>query len=157
MRTAIANSLEKHYKWIFDNTREDLAYKQVIMGPQMVALAACHAEASPQIIEFEQNGDSDFHEYFHAIGSGGRTAYAVWRTLGGSRLRELPEGKAIQVALRIMRTAVDVDMWGVSDPFTVFVVDGDGTRSLAGSNLDAEIEAAQRLEELQVRQLLGVE
>ncbi len=155
VRKMIESGLESHYKWIADRMKPESAFKDVIGVPQMVALVACFAEGEPQIIEFERDGDSDFHDYFHAVGSGGSTAYAVWRTLGGKRLRTLQEGRAIHVALRILRTAVDLDVQGVDDPFTVFIVDERGARPLPSAVVDAEMQTAQEWEEQQVQQLLS--
>ena len=155
VRAMVEGALTKHYDWIAGQMRPDSAFAQVVGAPQMIALAACFADGQPHIIEFEANGDSDFHESFHAVGSGASTAYAVWRTLGGRRLRELGEGRAIHVALRIMRTAVAVDMMGVSEPYTVFVVDGDGARQLPSADVDSEMQAVQEWEEEQIQQLLG--
>ena len=151
----IEGALKSHYDWIAERMRPDSAFSTVVGSPQMIALAACFAEGHPQIIEFESSGDSDFHEHFHAIGSGANTAYAVWRTLGGRRLRELGEDRAVHVALRIMRTAVAVDMMGVSDPYTVFVVSRDSVRQLPSADVDSEMQAVQEWEEQQIQQLLG--
>lgn len=154
VRNMIEGALKPHYDWIAEQMRPDSAFAHVVGAPQMVALAACFAEGQPQVIEFEANGDSDFHDYFHAIGSGASTAYAVWRTLGGRRLRGLGEDRAVHVALRIMRTAVAVDMMGVSDPYTVFVVDKDGARQLPSADVDSEMQVVQEWEEQQIQQLL---
>ena len=47
----------------------------------LTGLAVFWAEGEPHIFETEFNGDNSFHQSFHAIGSGGSTAYAVYRTL----------------------------------------------------------------------------
>ena len=154
VRKMIEAGLKEHYDWIAERMRPNAAFEAVIGSPRMIALAACFAEGQPQILEFGQDGDSDFYEYFHAVGSGAATASAVWRTLGGRRLQELPEGKAIHVALRIMRTTVSVDMMGVSEPFTVFLVDANGARALSQDALDNEMQTVEEWEADQVRQLL---
>ena len=151
----IGSGLDEHYKWIGERMVKGSAFDQVIGYPKMSALAACFAEGEPQIIEFELSGDSYFHEYFHALGSGGKTSYAVWRTIGGKQLRALREDRAIHVALRILRTAVDLDLLGVSDPFTVFIVDKQGARKLSQTVVDAEMQAAQEWEQKQMQRLLS--
>lgn len=79
-------------------------------------LATYWAEDNPHILEYEINGASMFHECFHAIGNASQTAYAIFRTLGARRLSELDEAKAIVALLRILRTCVDTELWGVSEP-----------------------------------------
>ena len=92
------------------------------------ALAAFWAEDAPHILEREMNGDSCFHDCFHAIGSGALTAYAVYNTLGGKdELLQLEERKALMAMLRIMRTAIRVEIEGVSEPVSVFII-SDGKK-----------------------------
>lgn len=154
VRKMIDSALKEHYDWIAERMRPGTPFEQVIGSPTMTALVACFAEGDPQIIEFGQDGDSDFFEYFHAVGSGAATAHAVWRTLGGKRLRVLPEGKALHVALRIMRTAVAVEMKGVSEPFTVFVVSEESTHQVSPVEMDALLQGVETWEEEQIRQFL---
>lgn len=151
----IDSALKEHYVWIAERMKPGTPFDQVIGSPRMIALLACFAEEKPQIIEFGQDGDSDFFEYFHAVGSGAATAHAVWRTLGGKRLSDLPEERALHVALRIMRTAVDVDMMGISEPFTVFVVSEVGAREVSPAEMDALQQGVQEWEDEQIRQLLA--
>lgn len=149
VREAIASALKKHYTWVSEFPSQK--------GQPLLlwALAACFAEGKPQIIEFETSGDSCFHEHFHGIGSGGGTAYAIWRALGGRQLEALKEGLAVHVALRILQTAIEVNMTGVSDPFTVFIVDKKGARQLSQTVVDAEMQAAQEWEQKQMQRLLS--
>ena len=151
----VASGLQEHFDCIDEKMKRSPQFQAAHMVPGMAALGTYFAEGTPHIIEFERDGDSDFHDYFHAVGSGGSTAYAVWRTLGGKRLRTLQEGRAIHVALRILRTAVDLDVQGVDDPFTVFIVDERGARPLLSAVVDAEMQTAQEWEEQQVQQLLS--
>ena len=150
----IASGLQEHFDWIDEKMKRSPQFQAAHMVPGMAALGAYFAEGTPHIVEFERSEDSVFHEAFHAVGSGAPTAYAVWRTLGGKRLRDLSEGKAIHVALRIMRTAVAVDVQGVSEPFTVFVLDKDGARALSGADVDSEMQAVEEWEKQQISQLL---
>ena len=154
VRKMIESALKQHYDWIAERMKLGTAFDQVIGSPRMIALAACFAEGNPQIIEFGQDGDSDFFECFHAVGSGAATAQAVWRTLGKRRLSVLPEERALHVVLRIMRIAVDVDMVGISEPFTVFVIDETGVREVAPVEMDALLQQVEEWEEEQVLHLL---
>ncbi|MFV2044974.1 MAG: hypothetical protein ACC700_17275 [Anaerolineales bacterium] len=122
--------------------------------PQSVAwqitihgLAAFWADGVPRIIEYETNSDCDYHDYFHAIGSGSGTAYAIWRTLGSRALSTLDEAKAIPVTLRILRTCVNVEMWGVSEPFSIWLVTSDGARKLSQPRLEADLQYVDEWEE----------
>lgn len=73
-RKMIESALAEHYDWIASRMKPESAFKEVVGMPQMVVLAACWAEDSPTIIEYGQDGDSEFHEYFHAVGSGATRA-----------------------------------------------------------------------------------
>ncbi len=110
-------------------------------------LAAYWAENSPHILEFEANGDCSFHNYFHAIGSGSSTAYAIWRTLGGVRLSALNRQKGLYAILRILRTCVNIEMMGVSEPFIVWVVSNQGARKLLDDEIQAEMQYVDAWEE----------
>ena len=103
-------------------------------------LAAFWAEDSPQILELEMNGDSCLHNYFHAIGSGTNTAYAVYRTLGGRKLASLEEPKALAAILRILTTSVDVEIAGVNEPFHVWVVSDGTTRLLSDDEINTHMQ-----------------
>ena len=82
------------------------------------------------------------------IGSGGQTAHAVFRTLGRSRLAELEESKALMALLRILRTSVNVEMWGVSEPLCVHVVMADKrVRGVSEDELQAHLQAIDKWEE----------
>ena len=101
-------------------------------------LSAYWAEGDAHILELEPNGECCPHPHFHAIGSGGTTAYAIWRTLGGRELININESKAIQVTLRILRTCIDVEMWGVDEPLSIWIVRQDHVRSLSVEQIGAE-------------------
>jgi 20S proteasome alpha/beta subunit len=105
------------------------------------------AEGAPQILEYGINGDSEFHEYFHAIGSGANTAYAIYRTLGGKRLPTLDERRALPAILRIVRTCVDVEMWGVSEPLSIWIVSQDKARELSPDEIQPHLQAVAQWEE----------
>ena len=113
----------------------------------LAGLAALWAEGQPQILEFEFNGDSSFHSHFHAIGSASDTAYAVYRTLGGKRLSELHEPRALMALIRIIRTSVDVEMWGVSEPVSFWVVGHAETRRLSEDELQPQLQFVDEWEE----------
>ena len=89
-------------------------------------LAAACVEGETRILEYEASGDSSWHEYFHAIGSGAPTAYAAFRTLGGRELCRVTEGTALLALLRIIRTSIGTDMGGVSEPIHVWRVSARG-------------------------------
>jgi len=112
----------------------------------LTALAAFGAGNACHILEREINGDSCFHDYFHSIGSGSQTAYAVFQTLGGSRLAGLSEAQALMALLRILRTSVNVEMSGVSEPFSVFVVTASQVRQLSQDEVEAHIQAVDEWE-----------
>lgn len=105
------------------------------------------AEDSPQVLEFEINGDSCFHDSFHAIGSGANTAYAIYRTLGGARLGELDEARALMALMRIIRTTVNVEMWGVSEPVVFWVVNQESARRLSDDELQPQLQLVSEWEE----------
>lgn len=115
----------------------------------LAGLAAVSAADQPEILELEINGDSCFHDYFHAIGSGTDTAYAVYNTLGGKRLADLDEPKALLAMIRIVRTCVNVEMWGVSEPLWFWVVRPESTRRVSKDELQPQIQLVDRWEELE--------
>ena len=104
------------------------------------SLAAVWAEGKPQIIEYEINGESSWHENFHAIGSGAQTAYAVYATLGSSTLCNLRERSAIIAALRILRTVVAVEPMGVSDPYDIWRIRASGARRIRFDEINAHMQ-----------------
>jgi 20S proteasome alpha/beta subunit len=106
-------------------------------------LIAAWAENDSQILEIEPNGVLCFHPSFHAIGSGAPTAYAVYRTLGGTRLSSVDERRAIMAMLRILRTAINVDFVGVSEPIDVWVISKESARQLSPDELAAHLQAAK--------------
>jgi hypothetical protein len=113
----------------------------------LTGLAVFWSAGEPHIYECEINSDSYFHKHFHAIGSGGATAYAVYRTLGGSKLTSLDEDKALVALLRIMRTAISVDAMGVSEPITAFSIREGRVRKLTNAEIEANLELVGRWEE----------
>jgi hypothetical protein len=112
------------------------------------ALAAFWAGGEPHILEREMNCDSCFHNCFHAIGSGGPTAYAVYNTLGGKdELPQLEERKALMAMLRIVRTAIRVDVAGVSEPVSVFIISDGKVRQLSEDEVIANMQAVKEWEQ----------
>ena len=115
-------------------------------------LVACWSEQSPHIIEYELDGDHDVHQWFHAIGSGTSTA---WRTLGERNLVKLDERKALWVALRILRTCIGVEMYGVSEPLHAWVVTEKGTRRVSEDERNAHFQAISEWEQRELSSLLN--
>jgi 20S proteasome alpha/beta subunit len=103
-------------------------------------LTAMWAENDARILEFEANGDSSFHDHFHAVGSGSQTAYAIYRTLGGRRLSGLDQPRATSAILRILRTCVDVEMWGVSEPLGVWVLTATSVRKFGPDEIQTHLQ-----------------
>ena len=104
------------------------------------ALAVFWAEDAPHIIQFEFNGDCCFHDYFHAIGSGKGTAYAIHRTLGGNQLARLDGAKSTMALLRILRTCVSVEMRGVSEPLHVWRIEGGRLDKLSPDEVQTNLQ-----------------
>ncbi len=117
-------------------------------------LLAYWAEEAPHILECGINGDIELHEYFHAIGSGANTAYAIYRTLGGERLSTLDERKALLVVLRILRTCVNVELSGVSEPLSVWIVSHNKARKVSADETDANLQFVDEWEKKDRRVLL---
>jgi len=114
----------------------------------LTALAAFWADGQPEILDRDCNADSCFHECFHAIGSGGATAYAVYNTIGGkAHLPFVDEPKALMAMLRIIRTAIRVDMMGVSEPITAFIISGAKVRKLSEEEIGAHMQAVKAWED----------
>ena len=115
------------------------------------------AEGAPRIIEYEINGESFRHDNFHAIGSGGHTAYAVYRTLGGSDLCKLRERSAIAAALRILGTVVAVDAAGVSEPFDLWRIRESGVRRLGFDEVNTHLQYVDEWLEAERRVLFDLD
>jgi 20S proteasome alpha/beta subunit len=112
------------------------------------ALAAFWAGGEPHILEREMNCDSCFHSCFHAIGSGAPTAYAVYNTLGGKdELPQLEERKALMAMLRIVRTAIRVELMGVSEPLSVFIISDGKVRQLSEDEVMPNMQAVKEWEQ----------
>ena len=141
VRRAIDGKLAPHYKAIREKNTPDSPISAFFGQIGLWGLAACWADDGPAILEFEASGGTDTHEYFHAVGGGANTAYAVWRTIGGRQLVGLDEGRALHVALRILQTSVNVEMFGVSEPFQLYVVSPGAVRSVSDTETDALAEA----------------
>ena len=137
--------------------REQLRQRSHIWDITLWGLAACWAENAPQILEFEPNGVVSYHSYFHAIGSGANTAYAIWRTLGGIELAVLNWPKSLHVMLRIIRTCVSVEMFGVSEPFSVWVVSDGKARELLTDEIQAEMQWVDEWEMQERKRFSGTE
>jgi 20S proteasome alpha/beta subunit len=117
-------------------------YKTALQG-----LIAYYAEEAPQILECGLNGDIEFHDYFQAIGSGANTAHAIYRTLGGKKLSGLSEYKALLVMLRILRTCVNVEMWGVSEPLSVWIISSNKAKKVSPDEIEANRQLIDQWEE----------
>ena len=110
-------------------------------------LAAACVEGETRILEYEASGDSSWHEYFHAIGSGAPTAYAAFRTLGGRELCRVTEGTALLALLRIIRTSIGTDMGGVSEPIHVWRVSCAGTGEVGESEVNTNMQMVDEWEQ----------
>jgi len=124
-------------------------------GLRLWGIAVYGARNETTILELEPSGDDCVHEYFHAIGSGAKTAYAIWRTIGGRELVALDRGPAVHVVLRILQTCVEVEMTGVSGPFSVYVVSANGTRRLPTQELASLEQAVHEWQRHELDLLLG--
>ena len=150
IRDAVDRCLSPVYlqiKQANDGVRRDI-YKTSLWG-----LLAYWAEEAPHILECGLNGDIEFHQYFQAIGSGANTAHAIYRTLGGERLSTLDERKALLVVLRILRTCVNVEMWGVSEPLSVWVVSSNNARKVSPDEIEANRQLIDEWEKKERRVL----
>lgn len=144
VQTMIENTLHPIYDHISKISRPPPGAD--VYAVALTGLAAFMSADEPYILECELNGGTCFHEYFHALGSGGNTAYAVFRTLGGPKLAGIEEAKALMAMLRIMRTAIGVDFVGVSEPISVFVLNTSGVRRLTEDEVQAHLEAVDEWE-----------
>lgn len=144
IRDAVDRCLSPVYQQIKqanDGVRRDI-YKTSLWG-----LLAYWAEEAPHILECGLNGDIEFHDYFQAIGSGAKTAHAIYRTLGGWRLSRLGEHKILLVMLRILRTCVNVELWGVSEPLSVWIVSHNNVRKVSPDEVEANRQLVDEWEE----------
>ncbi|MBI4339706.1 MAG: hypothetical protein HY680_07100 [Chloroflexi bacterium] len=142
VRDAIDRGFKKIYKEIADRNRPTIP---------LWGLSAFWAEGSPHILEHELSGDCSYHDYFHAIGSGSKTAYAIYRTLGGKNLAGLNQQKCIQVTLRILRTCIGVEPMGVGEPLVLWVVGEAGAKKLSDDQIQAELQSIDAWEERERR------
>lgn len=142
-RKALVRCLSPIYESIKNENHPPTAF---VPGIALWGIAAMWAEHSPQILEFEINGATHFHDSFHAIGSAGTTAYAIYRTVGGSRLCELDEPKALLALLRILRTCVNVEMWGVDEPLAVWTINAKGLKLRSPDELQPQLQLVEKWE-----------
>ncbi len=152
LRNSMDDCLQPVYDQIKRSNREVLSNSIWEIG--LLGLVACWSEGAPHIIEYELNGDTDTHDWFHAVGSGAKTAYSIWRTLGERKLATLDERKALWVALRILRTCVSVEMYGVSGPFHAWVVTEKGARRVSEEERDAQFRLIEEWESRQLSLLI---
>lgn len=147
---AIAPKVQEHFSSVLAPIYKQMAEAPVMPGQNPMTLwglVALWTGDDACILELEPNADSCWQQYFHAIGSGSATAYAVYRTLGGKRLIGVDEAKAIMAVLRILRTCVDVEMWGVSEPLDVWVVTKGSAKRISRDELQAHLQAVDAWEE----------
>lgn len=151
IRDAIERELEPIYEEI---KKKNPSPTSPIWEITLWGLVAYWAEDGPQIPELEPNGDSYYHEAFHSVGSGASTARAIWRTLGRERLCGVPEAKAILASLRTMRTCVDVELWGVDEPFSCWVVSRDNSRPLSKAEIETHAQYVDAWEQRDMESFL---
>ena len=151
VRNALEGCLAPEYERIKSNIPSS---SRSVWDITIGALIAYWAEDAPHILEFEFNGDCCFHPRFHAIGSGVDTAYAIYRTLGGSRLSELDAAKSTLALLRILRTCVNVEMSGVSEPFFVWGIDAGQVRKLSQDEIQVNLQVVDAWEEQERQRFL---
>ena len=111
----------------------------------LTGLAVFWAGGRPHLLEMEKNGDIYPHDYFHALGSAGRAAYAVYNTLAPAgeeaRLLNVDERKTLMAILRIVRTAINVEAAGVSEPIQVYIIRNGKVRSLLKEEIGIHMQA----------------
>lgn len=146
-RHLIQNAMDRCFVPIYKKIKEDIHTPANISQVCLWGLSAFWAENAPQILENEVTSDSSFHDYFHAIGSAANTAYAIYQTLGGLRLCTVEERWALPVILRILRTCVGVEVWGVSEPLYVWVVSRGKARRISPDEIQAHIQTVDEWEE----------
>jgi len=144
VRDEIARCLSLIYKQI---KQANAGVEREIFRTSLWGLLAYWAHGTPHILELSLNGDCEFHEHFHTIGSGANTAYAIYRTLGEKRLCTVDERWAIPVILRILRTCVSIEIWGVSEPLSVWVVSGRTAREVSLDEIQAHLQTVGEWEE----------
>lgn len=145
-RLLVQNALDRIYKPEYVAAAARSAPPPGMVPIMVQGLAAVWAEGGPGLVEHELNGDSSWHDYFHAIGSGKPTAYAVYRALGGKELCNLSERTAILALLRILQTTVNVEMAFVSEPLHIWRVDANGATQYGEVELDHHREAVAKWE-----------
>ena len=154
--STVRNIMDKTFAPIYQEIKERWGNPpSPIWNVALWGLIAYWAEGSPWILEYEISGESSYHDNFHVIGSGSSTAHAVYRTLGGARLCNLEEGKALGAMLRILRTSVDVDVSGVSDPYHVWVISESKARELQQEEINTHLQSVDEWIEDERRRLFG--
>jgi hypothetical protein len=146
-RHLVQNAMDRCFAPIYRKIKEDIHPPVNIFEVCLWGLSVFWAENAPQILENEVSSDSSFHDYFHAIGSAANTAYAIYRTLGGTRLCTVAERWALPVMLRILRTCVRVELWGVSEPLFVWVVSGGKARKVSLDEIQTHLQTVGEWEE----------
>lgn len=146
-RHLVQDAMDRCFAPIYKRIREDIHPPVDIWKVALWGLSAFWAENAPQILENEPSSDSSFHDYFHAIGSAAKTAYAIYRTLGGTQLCAVPERLALPAILRILRTCIGVEMWGVSEPLSVWIVSGGKARKISLDEIQAHLQTVDAWEE----------
>jgi 20S proteasome alpha/beta subunit len=146
-RERIQGAVYRSLSPVYDEIkRANECAKQPFYLTSLWGLFTFWAEGTPHIFECGINGDCEFHQHFHAIGSGSKTAYAIYRTLGGNELCTLDERWAVPVVLRILRTCVNVELWGVSEPIFVWVISGGKARQLTPDELQVHLQTVDEWE-----------
>jgi len=147
-RHLVQDAMDRCFAPIYKKIREDIHPPIDIWQVALWGLSVFWAENAPQILENEPSSDSSFHDYFHAIGSAAKTAYAIYRTLGGAQLCTVPERLALLAILRILRTCVDVELWGVGEPLAVWIVSGGQARKVSLDEIQAHLQTVDAWEEV---------
>jgi 20S proteasome alpha/beta subunit len=145
-RHSIQGAMDKSFTPVYKKIKDTIHPPQNIYQSCLWGLSAFWAEGAPQILEHEINGDSSFHDFFHAIGSASNTAYAIYRTLGGKELCALKERWSIPVILRILRTCVNVELWGVSEPLSLWVVSPGKAREVSEDEIQVHLQSVEKWE-----------
>jgi len=147
-RDRIRDAVDRCFSPIYQQIKQaNDGVQREIYTTALWGLLAFWADEAPHILECGLNGDIEFHEYFHAIGSGAPTAYAIYRTLGGERLSSLDERKALLVLLRILRTCVNVEVLGVSEPLYVWVIFQNEARKISPDEVQPVMQFVDQWEE----------
>ena len=152
---AVEDKVKRHYAKVREAHTPDSPIKLFLGEVSLWGLASFWTDEGPVILELEAHGGTDTHLFFHAVGSGANTAYAVWRTIGGRALAGLDEGRALHVALRILDTSVSVEQSGVSDPFQIFVITASGARRVSASQVNALVETMDEWRKQELAVLLA--